>query len=358
MALEIYAGSNALKTIKQQGFKQELFTSFLGASGGPKWFVLSGMDKYLFGDFFQNRNEPLNVIGSSIGSFRAACFCQDNPVAAIARFIAAYLSVTYEGRPTPQEVTDSSEPILNAILGELQNGIAQIVNNPVFKAHFIVTKTNGLAAYENMPLQLLGAITSFVTNAIDRSLLAGQFQRYIFQQKDSDFTLSDPDGFVTKSVSLSQSNLKDALLASGCIPMAMAGIRNIHGAEKGMYRDGGVVDYHFDFNINNTGLTLYPHFSSTIKPGWFDKALNRSFREKHYDNTVVICPSKAFIASLPSGKISDRTDFNKIDDATRVQYWKTIIDRSKELADELHAFVLNQDIGKIQPISALSRQQT
>ncbi len=38
--LEIYAGQTALKTIKEQGFKQELFTSFLGASGGPKWFVL------------------------------------------------------------------------------------------------------------------------------------------------------------------------------------------------------------------------------------------------------------------------------------------------------------------------------
>ena len=28
--LEIYAGKNALKTIQEQGFKQELFTDFLG----------------------------------------------------------------------------------------------------------------------------------------------------------------------------------------------------------------------------------------------------------------------------------------------------------------------------------------
>ncbi len=37
--LGIYAGSNVLKTIQEQGFKQELFINFLGASGGPKWFV-------------------------------------------------------------------------------------------------------------------------------------------------------------------------------------------------------------------------------------------------------------------------------------------------------------------------------
>jgi hypothetical protein len=38
--LEIYAGKNALKTIQVQGFKQALFTNFLGASGGPKWLPL------------------------------------------------------------------------------------------------------------------------------------------------------------------------------------------------------------------------------------------------------------------------------------------------------------------------------
>ncbi len=38
--LNIYAGKTALNTIKEQGFKQELFTAMLGASGGPKWFTL------------------------------------------------------------------------------------------------------------------------------------------------------------------------------------------------------------------------------------------------------------------------------------------------------------------------------
>ena len=35
--LEIYAGDTALKTIQERGFSQELFNTFLGASGGPKW---------------------------------------------------------------------------------------------------------------------------------------------------------------------------------------------------------------------------------------------------------------------------------------------------------------------------------
>ena len=43
--LEIYAGDTALKTIQERGFSQELFNTFLGASGGPKWFTLFGLDK-------------------------------------------------------------------------------------------------------------------------------------------------------------------------------------------------------------------------------------------------------------------------------------------------------------------------
>ena len=83
--LEIYAGETALKSIQQQGFSPDLFSSFLGASGGPKWFTLLGLDKYLFGEFFKGRQQPLNLIGSSAGAFRAACFAQNNPVAAIER---------------------------------------------------------------------------------------------------------------------------------------------------------------------------------------------------------------------------------------------------------------------------------
>ena len=93
--LEIYAGDTALKTIQKHGFKQELFTSFLGASGGPKWFTLYALDKYMFGEFFKNKQQALNLIGSSVGAFRTACFAQKNPVAAIERFAKNYHETIY-----------------------------------------------------------------------------------------------------------------------------------------------------------------------------------------------------------------------------------------------------------------------
>ncbi|MGB0496354.1 MAG: patatin-like phospholipase family protein, partial [Kangiellaceae bacterium] len=82
-SISIYAGKTALKEIKQNGLSAEQFQMMAGASGGPKWFTLFGLDKYIFGEFFKNRQKPLYTIGSSAGAWRMACFAQKDPVTAI-----------------------------------------------------------------------------------------------------------------------------------------------------------------------------------------------------------------------------------------------------------------------------------
>ena len=62
--LNIYAGPKALRQIQQHGFKAHLFHHFLGASGGPKWFVLAGLDRVIFPELFLNSAHRVNVIGS------------------------------------------------------------------------------------------------------------------------------------------------------------------------------------------------------------------------------------------------------------------------------------------------------
>ena len=349
--LEIYAGDTALKTIKEKGFSPELFTSFLGASGGPKWFTLFGLDKYIFGDFFKDRKQPLNLIGSSAGAFRAACFSQKNPVAAIERLAKNYSETVYSEKAKPEEITTKAIVLLDELFGE--TGAEEIINNDVFIAHFIVAKCNGFVASENKLKQGIGLVKSMLSNRIGRSLLTSQYERYIFQHKHSDLVIHDPYNFSTTKLNLSQNNIKGALLASGAIPMVMQGIRDIAECPQGMYRDGGIVDYHFDFEIKNEGLTLYPHFSSTLKAGWFDKNLSRKVKQKHYDKTVLICPSQIFIESLPHGKIPDRTDFTTMEPKERLVYWQQVFLQSEQLAQEFSKFYQTQDIKRIQRIESL-----
>ncbi|GGB68347.1 patatin-like phospholipase family protein [Shewanella inventionis] len=351
--LEIYAGDTALKTIQRDGFSPDLFNAFLGASGGPKWFTLFGLDKYLFGEFFNGRQQPLNLIGSSAGAFRAACFAQNDPVAAIERLAKNYSETVYsdDKKPQPVEITTKAFELLEALFGN--TGADEIINNPVFKAHFIVAKCNGLVASENKFKQGLGLTKSFINNALRRPLLKKQYERYIFQHNQSDLLLTDPDNLPTTSVSLTTDNIKRALLASGSIPMVMQGINDIPDCPKGMYRDGGIIDYHFDFNIQNDGLTLYPHFSSTLKAGWFDKNLSRNVRLQHYDKTVLLCPSAEFVASLPYQKIPDRKDFVELAPQQRIKYWQQVFVESEKLALHFKHFYKHQRIDQIKNIKQL-----
>jgi len=352
--LEIFAGKNAFKTIQEQGFKQELFTNFLGASGGPKWFTLFGLDKYLFGDFFKNRSKPLNLIGSSAGAFRAAALCQKKPVEAIERLAYIYANTAYSKKPTPSEISTNAIEIVDTLFGE--HGAAEVIDNKDFKAHFLVAQCNGLTSFDNQLLQGLGLLSSLVLNKIDRRLLIQQYQRYIFKQTSSDLSIDDPYHFKNTYCDLTENNIKAAVLASGSIPLIMSGVKHINGVKQSTYRDGGIIDYHFDFLLtqkNQTteqGLTLYPHFTNTPKAGWFDKNSRRKVRSSSYDNTVLLAPSTKFINSLPFNKIPDRTDFTNMETIKRITYWESVLQETDRLAESFHELIHKQDISTIRAL--------
>ena len=117
------------------------------------------------------------------------------------------------------------------------------------------------------------------------------------------------------------------LHASGAIPFVLTGERDIPGAPRGQYWDGGIIDYHFDLGqYHGDGLILYPHFSASVIPGWFDKFLpGRRAAIHDAQKLVLMCPSEEFTADLPMGKIPDRSDFQKLADDQRIEYWEQCI---------------------------------
>lgn len=346
--LDIFVGETAKKQIEQNGFHQNLFDVFLGASGGPKWFTLFGLDKYLFGEFFSNRTQKLNLVGSSAGAFRAACFAQTDPVKAISLLATQYSESDFTKDDSPSALTAKAVDMLEHIL--TNEGLDNLINNPVFKPHFIVAKTKGALRFENKLLQGSGLVKSILLNRINRSFLNAQYERYVFAPASSKLKVIDSYQIKTHYAELTQSNAKQALLASGAIPMVMQGIKNIPNAPNGMYRDGGIIDYHFDINFNQSGLTLYPHFNSAPKAGWFDKNLSRSPSASNYDRTVMLAPSKEFIQQLPYQKIPDRTDFKNIPTKQRIKYWRQVFADTDMLADSLDQMITKQDLSRLKPL--------
>lgn len=354
-SIHIYAGKTALKKIREQGFQQHLFDGMAGASGGPKWFTLFGLDKYIFGEFFKYRQQPIYTISSSAGSWRMACFAQKNPVAAVERLAHYYSNETYSEKPNVDEISDKAITMLDRVLGE--TGAAEIADNPIVQSHFLVAKATGLNAIENKVLQLLGLVFAATANSFSRNNIAHFFERFIFHSQNPSFQQSyfQPTDLPTQYVPLVSDNVRQVLLASGAIPLVLRGIKHIKNAPQGTYRDGGIIDYHLDLNFNGGGLILYPHFFPTLKPGWFDKSLKRrSVNSANYENVVVITPSHSHVANLPYQKISDRNDFTQMEQTERIKYWQTVLDESHRMADDFQHLVENgNELEKIIPIESI-----
>jgi hypothetical protein len=122
-------------------------------------------------------------------------------------------------------------------------------------------------------VQMLGILAGAGVNRISRRLQCLYLERVLFHHRQLDTRAVDFADFPTRFVPLGVYNFKQALTASGAIFYVMEGVTDIPGAPKGIYRDGGMLDYHpaVALSPEQKGLILYPHFYPYIVPGWFDK---------------------------------------------------------------------------------------
>ena len=338
-SLTIFAGPHALQRLRSEGLNADQFKVMLGASGGPKWFVLFGLDRYIFGEFFANRERELITLGSSAGAWRMCCLATADPVAAIERLAKRYSEEQYSEHPTTDEITNQAREMLAATLGP--DGVEEIVENEIFRTHIIADRARGFGSSRVKALRMLQLLSSALLNAASRKTLSLFFERNIFSNMGQASPFRNANDLATAHVAMSKDNLMDAMMASGSIPFVLNGVRDIQSAKRGMYWDGGITDYHFDFLFHaGNDLVLYPHFSSVVIPGWFDKRVPwRRVDRKNFENVVMVVPSKEFVADLPYGKIPDRTDFETLDYSSRVAYWSTVLEKGKRLADDFAALV-------------------
>ncbi|MEX2123175.1 MAG: hypothetical protein WD795_04740 [Woeseia sp.] len=345
------AGPGAFQDIRKRGFATERIGTIAGASGGAKWLVLSQLDRVIIERILPKLAGPVHLAGSSIGAWRFACYGQSSPLDALNRFEEAYLAQSYSPKPTAAEITKKSREILSYVLGD--RGASEIVAHPQVRLHVLAVRSRLLTSSEYRPLLASGLIAAAVANAVSRRTLGVFFKRGLFYDPRDLPPFYNATGFPLERIVLTKENLADAIVASGSIPMVLSGVRDIHGAPPGIYRDGGVIDYHLDLPLAEPDrLTLYPHFFGQLIPGWFDKRLRwRRLNPLHTDRTILLCPSPQFIARLPRGRIPDRTDFVRLQPAERVRFWRSIIAACAELADDLND-VLDKDqlAARLQPL--------
>jgi len=345
-ALTLKAGKRAFTRIRENGLSAADVGTLPGAAGGPKALGIQGLDLALFGEWLPAAPRERSLIGASVGSWRFASACLPDPAEGIRRLGQLYNEQSFGKGVTMAQISQRSQRMLHDLLDGRD---ASILNNPDYRLNIVVVKSHGLLADDHRARLGLGLSSVIADNLRGRSRLSRHFERLILHDPRLAPPLNALNDFPSRFVPLDTTNLRQALLASGSIPMIMEGVRDLPGAGVGTYRDGGLLDYHLDLPYSGDDIVLYPHFTNRVIPGWFDKPLPwRRGNPQRLQDVLLLAPSKDYLARLPYGKLPDRNDFKRFigDDLSRQNYWRTAMDESRRLGDEFLELAANGRLGE------------
>ena len=389
-ALRLYAGPKALAHLSRQGLHSRDIAAIAAAAGGPKGLILGPLDQYVFGHWLAQSNQPVHLVGASIGAWRMATACLNDPVQAFRRLERDYIHQNYallpgEKRPAAARVSALFGDKLQAFYG---GRVEQVLQHPRYRMHVLTSHGRGLLARERGWPTALGYGGAFLRNLVSRQALGASLERVVFSSAapasdGAPVALAplpfDPADYPTQQVALTEANFLPAMRASCSIPFVLQAVHDIAGAPAGAYWDGGVTDYHLHLNWlkasdaskniavnqshtkatgsnglqNEASLVLYPHFQKSVVPGWLDKHLRWRHRAtRHLDHLLLLAPNPDWVKTLPNGKLPDRTDFIHYgaDLAGRVSAWTAAVSASQQLADELDAWLQRPDVSLVQPL--------
>jgi len=345
-SLQVFAGPRARAHLRERGLRPDDVWAIPAAAGGPKGLVLNPLDRYLFGHWLPTTSQIVHPLGSSIGAWRMAAACMDDPDVALARLCEDYVSQTYEHEPGKPPLPSHVSAVFGRQLQAHFGGREQaVLAHRRYRLHVFTTRGRHLMRREGRIRTTAGYAAAFASNAIHRWALGAWLQRVVFSDPRAPLPLDTSD-LATAQVPLSPANLQPSVLASCSIPFWLDAVHDIPGAPPGAYWDGGITDYHLHLDYAGAdcgaGLVLYPHFQPQIVPGWLDKPWKRRHRASpKLDNVVVLAPDPAWVATLPRGKLPDRQDIIHFGDdaAGRQRAWRQAVADSARLADEFEALV-------------------
>lgn len=361
-ALRLYAGPRALAHLRRQRLAPDDVRVVPAAAGGPKGLILGPLDRYLFGDWLPRSDQPIDLVGASIGAWRMATACLADPQAAFVAFEHSYIEQHYEiphGRRR-LSASEISQQFSARIADFFKSRQHEVLGQRRYRLHLLAARGRHLLAREHAWRTPLGYAGAFLCNAAHRRALGWWLERAVFSSPGAALPFGTQD-LPTRQTALDAANFLPALQASCAIPFVLQSVAHIPGAPEGAYWDGGITDYHLHLdyahgapNPGRPGVVLYPHFQRAVVPGWLDKRLPWRHRTSHLlDDMLLLAPDPDWVRRrLPGGRLPDRTDFTRYgnDLASRVRAWQAAVLASQELAEEFANWVERADPGVVQPL--------
>ncbi|MEY3612195.1 MAG: hypothetical protein RJB14_1917 [Pseudomonadota bacterium] len=355
-ALHIHAGPKALAHIREHGLRPEHIGVIPGAAGGPKGLILGPLDRFIFGQWLPQSVQPVHLVGASIGAWRMATACLNEPVAAFERLERDYIAQHYE--LSPGQKRPSAEQVSREFAASLQSfyggRIDELLAHPRYKLHLVTSRGRHVLQREHPLGTPLGYAGAYISNAVARRAMGAWLERVVFSsQGPLPFGTQD---YVTRQLPLQADNFMAALQASCSIPFVLQPVHHIPGAPTGAYWDGGITDYHLHLNYQpqaKSPIVLYPHFQQAVVPGWLDKALKwRHHATPALDAVLLLAPNPEWVKTLPNCKLPDRQDFVTYgqDLQGRMKVWNAAARAAQQLADEFAAWLERPELDQLKPL--------
>jgi hypothetical protein len=341
--------------LREFGLRPEDVRVIPAAAGGPKGLILNPLDRYLFGNWLQQSQQTVHLVGASIGAWRMASACMVEPDDALAEMAQDYITQNYEHAPGKRPSAASVSRAFSDMLGRrLTPKAREILSHPRFRLHVVTSRGRHALGREGLLRTPVGYAGAYIANAVSRRALSGWLERVVFSdaREPLPFDLLD---FKTRTVALTAQNLATSVLASCAIPFVLKAVHDIPGAPTGAYWDGGITDYHLHWRYSQmpTGLVLYPHFQDVLIPGWLDKRIQgRHTATAALENLVLLAPNPEWVASLPGGKLPDRADFMTYADdvSARVRAWRKAVAAAQQWVDEFQEAVSAGTAMELRPL--------
>lgn len=356
-ALRILAGPVALSHIRAHGLSPSDIGVMPGAAGGPKGLILGPLDRFLFGHWLQGSGQAIDLVGASIGAWRWASACLNDPVQALLKLEHDYIHQDYRApagqkRPTAEQVSREFGQSLQAFYG---GRVSEVIGHPRFRLHVLTSSGQHVLAREGRWRTPLGYAGAYLANAMQRRWLGHWLRRVVFSSHPQLPLPFGTDDFSTDRVALTEANFMPAVQASCAIPFLLQAVHDIPLAHPGAHWDGGITDYHLhlDYRAQHR-FVLYPHFQPQVVPGWLDKAWKRRHAATPFlERMVLLCPTPEWVASLPNAKLPDRTDFGAYahDVPQRIRVWLAAAGAARQLADEFSQWLQQPDPSRVEPLT-------
>lgn len=356
--------SNKLLQSPIQNIKLEHFDCFIFPATGPRGFVTIGFDYYFQKNFKscmkKRQQKSIWFLGGSFGAFRSSAFIsgllQNKDI--LSELITKFAGLYYKPGDTPESLNIMMQDIYNLLVpNEL---LSQIVSHPNIKLAFFVTRIKKpYDKHTDIHLQIRFLYHILGSVFFSKSFMKSFCELLCFYTGDSPPPIDQhTKNGVIKFVKLTETNYRQVIHASSCIPFVQEKCTFIDGVGNGCFYDSGICHYMLGFKCETKSLLLSDLPNKEIKQTGIDFRFpdrELDILDEYFENCSVVCPNDNLLEVITSDT-NNTSDTNDLlpnvahwfseeyiqSPLKRIEYWYRIAMLSiKNLPKALTGFLVN-----------------